>query len=461
MKIFRRDFLKKAGTLSVSGFLPFKAFSFEEDIGNPKTDASDSFLIKDAQVISMDPEIGNFGRASVLVENGFIKTISRNVQIPHDIHVIEGEGAILMPGLIDNHWHLWTSLLRSMAGNEKEKGYFQMTERFSKLYTPEDMKLAARFAAAEAINSGITCVNDFNHNARSPEFVMASFEGIAEAGLKGRVAYGGYRDLAPDTPTDFEGIKQVLEITSNNDKYKDIALGLGARSVDSPFLKEDWERARELGMPIDIHVNQRGQIEQLYNKGLLDNDVNIIHANKVTDEEIEKIASTGASVTMTPFTEMRIGFGFPQINRFRKSKVRLGVGVDTTALSGNANLFAVIKVLQNIANAEAKNEFEILPEEILKMVTTDAAKIQKIQDKTGSITPGKRADLIMLRKNDLNFSTGNRPYHLMTEAAQPANIEFVAIGGKIAKRDGELLNIDKDELVMQAKETFNRFTSQL
>ncbi|WP_373058352.1 amidohydrolase family protein [Zunongwangia sp. H14] len=459
MKLVRREFLKKAGAFSASGLLPSGILNFES--GAEKQETS-SFLIKDARVISMDAETGYLEKASVLVEDGIIKGISKDdANFPKNLEVIEASGAILMPGLIDNHWHLWTSLLRSMAGDTGENGYFKMTERFSKLYTPEDMKLAAEYAAAEAINSGITCVNDFNHNARSPEFVMASFNALAKMGIRGHVAYGGYRDLSSGTPTNWDGIRQVYEQISGNKKYQNISLGLGARSVNSPFLEEDWQKARELGLPITIHINQQGHIEKLYAKGLLAQDVNIIHANVVTDEEIAKVAQSGAFITMTPYTEMRIGFGFPQINRFRKANVNLGIGIDTTALSGNADLFGVMKVLQNIANAEAKSEFKLLPQELLKMATIDAAKIQGIQNKTGSITPGKQADLILLRKDDLNFSTGNLPYHLVTEAAQPENVEFVSVSGKILKRDGELVGANRVQLLVKAKEAFNRFSKEL
>ncbi|MDT0649869.1 amidohydrolase family protein [Autumnicola edwardsiae] len=465
MGIERREFIKKAGVFSAAGFLPTKILSFEEGLSAEGPVKMTNFVIKNVQVLSMDADIGDFERASVVVENGIIKSVSEDEADFPNTEIIDGEGAILLPGLIDNHWHLWTSLLRSMAGDSKNEGYFPMTARYSKLYSPQDMKLAAKYAAAEALNAGITCLNDFNHNARTPEYVLASFDAFSEAGMRGHVAYGPYRDLSCDTPTDFEGIKKVLEIIEGDKKYKNISLGLGARSVNSQFLKEDWSRARELDLPITIHASstedQKGQISKLANIGLLGNDVNIIHANFITNEEISAVKESGASITMTPYSEMRIGYGFPQVNRLMQSGINLGVGVDTTALSGNADLFSILKLLLNIRNAQAKDEFATDPKEVLKMATINAAKILGIENETGSVTPGKNADLIMLRKDDLNFSASTQPYHLVVEASQPANVEFVSVGGKILKKNGKLLSVDGKELVKKAKDTLKRMTEQV
>lgn len=466
MYLPRRDFLKKAGLLTAAGFLspPF-GFGELQLFSASKLPAQEAFLIRDVQVLSMDDETGDHEKASVLVENGRIKEIAREILVPAGVQVIEGKGGILLPGLIDNHWHLWTSLLRSMSGNTENRGYFPVTARYSREYSPGDMKLAARYAAAEALNGGITTLNDFNHNARGPEYVMASFEALAEMGMRGHIAYGGHRDLKRETPTDFVGIQQVLEQTSKNPVFRNISLGLGARSVDSPFLEEDWKRARELGLPVAIHASSskagKGQIGKLAGKGLLGSDVNIIHGNAITDREIKEVSDSGAFITMTPFSEMRIGFGFPPVNKLKAANINLAVGVDSTALSGNADMFGIFKVLLNIANAKAESEFHLHPREILKMATIDAARLLGLEEITGSVTPGKRADLIMLRKNDLNFSSGKQPYHLIVEAARPENVELVTVDGRILKKNGKLQHIDEKALIMETEAALERMHQKL
>ncbi len=466
MNVLRRDFLKKTGLITIAGLMPpgfVKIQNFETEIKDHSPEEL-NFLITNVHVLSMDDDIGDFERSSVLVENGKIKEISSQINAPEGFAIIDGTDGILLPGLIDNHWHLWTSLLRSMSGRREGEGYFPMTARYSKLYSPEDMYLAAKYAAAEAINSGITTLNDFNHNARSPQHVMASFDALAEMGMRGHVAYGVYRDMPADTPTDWEGIRQVHKLVSENEKYRNISLGFGARSATTPFLEADWKQARELGLLISVHASsnpqQIGQISGLYKKGLLGKDVNIIHGNSITAEEIEMVKETGASITMTPFSEMRIGFGLPKVNELMQGGVNLGIGVDTTSLSGNADLFSTMKVLLNLGNALAFDEFHVNSRDILKMATIDAARLLGIDDNTGSVTPGKAADLIMLKKHDLNFSASTQSYNLIVEAAQPGNVDFVSVGGRILKRNGELMGVDQEELVNQANMALRRMQGE-
>ncbi|MBO2545203.1 amidohydrolase family protein [Salegentibacter sp. BDJ18] len=457
MKNERRDFLKKTGLLGIGGFIsPFSVFS--ENQHKRFQFQQNSYLIKNACVLSMDEEIGDFKSADVIIENGKITRLGKNIEASSSTETINAEGGILIPGLIDCHWHLWTSLLRSMAGDSAEEGYFKMTARYSRLYSPEDMKLAATYAIAEAVHSGITCISDYNHNARSPQFVQASFDAMAAMGIRGHVSYGTYRDMPDSQPTDFKAINELKQLINSNSKYKDISLGLGSRSVNYNNLEKDWKRARDLGLRITIHASsnesQKGQIASLFKKGLLAEDVNIIHGNAITPDEVKMIEDTGTSLTMTPYSEMRIGYGLPKINELYEANINCCVGIDTTALTGNAHLLDSLKLLQNLANANAKNEFYLHSKEVLKMATINGAKNLGIDKETGSITPGKSADLVLFKKSDINFSTGNKPYHLVIEAAFPENIDMVMAKGKILKYDGKLTGINTNDLIIQAKNRF-------
>ncbi len=166
MDFKRRDFLKKAGLLGVSGFLPVSLSAFENSEKNKRPE---DFFIENTEVLISEGEDLQVKKASVWVKEGKIFKIGNNLSSDPETEIFSGENHFVMPGLVDSHWHLWTSLLRSMAGESKNEGYFPMTARFSKAFTSEDMRLAATFAIAEAINSGITTITDFNHNARNCE----------------------------------------------------------------------------------------------------------------------------------------------------------------------------------------------------------------------------------------------------------------------------------------------------
>lgn len=466
MKAKRRDFLKKLGLLT-GGAMIFPRFPLPDSFASASARDSlpkGSFIIKNAEIITMDEKIETLQNASISVSNGEIKEIGKQVSAIEGAEIIDGSKAVVMPGLIDCHWHLWTSLMRSMAGDKKEKGYFPMTAAFSRVFTSKEMKLAVRYATAEAINAGITTISDFNHNAQTPDFVLASCNALAEAGMRAEVQYGGYRDQKKQEPTPFQGIKEVLSEIDKNDKYKLIRLGLGSRGVNYKPLTEDWRKARELEMRITIHASsnakQLGQIGRLQEMNLLGPDVNIIHANFITDPEIEAVKAAGSSVTMTPYSEMRIGYGFPPVKKLHTAHINTSLGVDSTALTGSADLFEIMKLVLNLANAEAESEFFLPHHEVLKMATINAAKTLGIDKITGSLKPGKRADLIMLRKDDLNFSSGIKTKNLIVEAGAPKNVELVCVDGVFLKKEGQLTRLNAAEIIEEAAEATKRLARE-
>lgn len=461
----RRNFLTKASLATLGSILINNKIQAIARATEPLYRMDDKiYCIKDAEIITMDEELGHLTTGSILIENGIIKKIGKDIHIPPGAKIIDGNNAVVMPGLIDCHWHIWTSVMRSMPGYTKEEGYFPMSVKYSRLVSAEDMKIFSKYALAEAVNSGITSLSDFNHNTRSYEHAKADLDAFSEMGIRGQFLYGDHRDLKDHTLTNFNDIKRLIELTKD-EKYNKIKVALGSRSVNYPKLKEDWIEARKLGLKIVIHASSRvdkdqGQIAKLFGMGLLGKDVNIIHGNAITDEEAEYVANAGSSVTMTPYSEMRIGYGFPPVQILKKYNILTGVGIDTVALSGDGNLFSTLKLLKNVGNASALDEFYTNPYELLKMATINGARILGIDDITGSITIGKQADLILLKKDDFNFSSNSQTERLLIEAATPSNIDLVMVGGKILKENGKLINVDTDQLILQAQKAADRIQKQ-
>lgn len=464
MSSARREFLKTSGLAAVAGLLPASFFASITSEKRQNENQNNSFVIEGAYIITMDEDLGNISHGTIIVENGKILSVGQQHSLPEGFEVIDGRDFIVMPGLIDCHWHLWTSLLKSMAGSSSENGYFPLTTRFSGLYQPRDMEVATRLAAAEAINSGITTVADYNHNARNPDYVLAGCKALAESGIRAEVLYGSYRDKPETEPTPFAEIEQVLNKLRKDPEYRMISLGLGSRGPDYPRLQKDWERARELGMNISIHASQTpeklGQIQKLEDMGILGSDVNIIHANYITSREVEAMADSNCTVTMTPYTEMRIGFGLPKVNTLYKGGINLALGVDSTALTGSANLFENMKLILNLANAEARDEFFMDHRDVLKMGTVNGARALGIDHLVGSLSPGKRADLIMLNRKDINLSIGNNPVNLAVEAGKTHNVDLVAIDGKIVKRNGALTTMVLENVIEDSREALERMSKK-
>jgi hypothetical protein len=182
--------------------------------------------------------------------------------------------------------------------------------------------------------------------------------------------------------------------------------------------------------------------------------VQVIHAVWTTPEEVEALAASGASVSVSPYTELRIGFGVPTPAAFLAAGIPVGLSVDTPALSGNADMFAIMKAVQNIENGRALDETKLTARRVLELATIEGARSMGLDRTIGSLVPGKRADLIMVNTRQVNMGYLTEPAHLLVEAAQPANVDTVVVDGRILKRGGELVNVDVGAILDEAGESY-------
>ena len=408
------------------------------------------FLIRNAYVLTMDAAVGDLAGADDHVRGGAITAVGRDLTAP-DAEILDGDGMLVLPGLVETHWHVWTALLRSLAGDRREHGYFPTSRTIGAFYSAADMHAAGRLAAAEAIHSGITFVHDWCHNVRSPEHAEAALRALAETGIRARFSYGSPTAASGDASIDLRDFARLHESWSDYSNGGLLTLGLAWRGAGSAATLRDYEAARQLGVPISVHANSlpsnAGGIQQLADRGLLVPGMQIIHALWCTPQEIRALADRGAVVSVSPYSELRIGFGLPIAAQLVAAGVTVGLSVDTTTLAGNADMFAIMKAIQNIENGRAGNEFELTARRVLELATIDGARSMGIDASVGSLTPGKRADLIMVDTRAVNLAVLTEPAHLLVEAAQPANVDTVMIDGRIVKRGGRLTSVDVTEVV--------------
>ncbi len=418
-------------------------------------------VIRNAYVMTMDAKLGDLSDADVHVRNGAIVAVGRSLEAA-GAWDIDGRGMIVLPGLVETHWHMWNTLLRSMSGDKRELGYFPTALNLGKAYLPSDMYQGTRLAAAEALNGGITFVHDWCHNIRSPQYAEEDLRALRESGIRGRFSYGAAQGHPADQTIDLADLERLWRSWATY--YSNgglLSLGLAWRgvstgatgSVSAAAYKQDFDAARSLRIPISVHANNRkgsDAIALLAREKFLGKDVQVIHATWVSPEEIRALAENGCPVSLSPYTEMRIGFGFPPTGEFLAAGIPVGLSVDTTALSGNADMFAIMKAIQNIENARALNEFKLPARRVLELATIEGARSMGMGERIGSLVPGKRADLIMVDTRDVNLAVFSEPAHLLVEAAQPSNVDTVMVDGRILKRDGRLTAIDTRSVASDA-----------
>jgi 5-methylthioadenosine/S-adenosylhomocysteine deaminase len=425
-------------------------------------------LITDALVLTMDDELGTLPRADVLLDGARIAAVGPDLPRESDAEVVDGRDRIVMPGFVDTHRHMWAAMLRGCACHGDLGDYFHdVVFTYGANFTPQDTYTSVRFGLAEALDSGITTMHAWEHNLQTPQHADAALAALDESGLRGRFSYGPSSDpeagssFAQGTETiDFDDVLRVRgeRFESADDR---LHLGIACRGVDFSQA-EVWQRefafAREHGLPITTHtmmtahdVEQVRAISVYAEHEALGPDVLLVHAIHANAEELDYLARTGTPVSLSILSELRVGMGIPPIVEMIRAGVPLSLSCDTMAASDNSDFFAVLRVTLGIARGVHADGKIIQPEQVLAQGTIDGARSLGLGDVTGSLTPGKRADVIVLRADDLNLAPMNVADGQIVLAAQPRNVEHVWVDGVARKRDGELVGVDVPALVRDAK----------
>ncbi len=431
-------------------------------------------IIRSGYVVTMDPELGDIPDGDVLVSGGRIAAVGAGLGAG-GARELDARGMIVAPGLVDTHWHMWNTLLRSMsggmAGEGQQAGYFSVSLGLGQAFTDQDNYQGTLLACAEAINSGITTVHDWSHNVRGPAHAEAELRALAQAGLRARYSYGYSAGHPNDQAMDIDGLRALHR------DWDWPAAGAGgaahprhglpgpggsnpAMRVPPGVYQREMAAARELGLPVTVHASgppaAAGQIAALAGAGLLGPDLQVVHANSATPAEIAQLAEAGCAVSLSPFSELLIGYGLPRTAELLAAGIRVGLSVDTTALTGNADMFAIMKLTQGLINATAHQEFACTARQALALGTIGGARSLGLDGVTGSLTPGKRADVILVSTGHPNLGVLTDPAGLLVTAAQPANVDTVLADGQILKRGGSLVTLDGERISAQAREALAR-----
>lgn len=422
------------------------------------------FVIKGAYVITIDDALGEIENGSVHVRNGAIVAVGKDVAAP-GARVIDGRGMIVLPGLVDTHWHMWHTICRNFAGDTRETGFFPTITKFATYMQPLDMYNTARVAAAEAINSGVTTVHDWCHNNRSREHPEGELRALAEVGLRAHFSLGQMIDQPDDTLMPLNIVGQIQDDWKMYANEGLITLGMAWRGMfrnswaPEKIWREEFEFGRGRKLPMTTHIgtlkSRTGHVEAHYKNKLLGPTDNIVHACSATPDEIKMIADTGCTVSILEQSELRGGWGMPLLSEFLDAGVPTALGVDSVAIVGNCNLFNLLKIAAGVENVKSLTEFKYTSRRMLKLGTIEAAKVLGLDDKIGSLTPGKRADIVMVSTDALNMAPYGDPANMLIESAMPENVDTVVVDGRILKSGGKLTAIETGEVIRGAQTSFD------
>ncbi|MFG1683297.1 amidohydrolase family protein [Nonomuraea sp. NPDC049269] len=413
-------------------------------------------LIVGTHVISMDPAIGDIPCADLLVRDGQIIDVS-----PHDagreaddVQIIDAAGTVTLPGFVDTHWHLWNSLLRGTVGDRPGTDYFTVKRALAPHFELDDFYWAARFGLAEAISGGITTVHNFDHNVRGPQDADANVRAHLDSGLRGRFSYGPPDSAASATTNDLDDLAALRARWPGDrlDGRLDFGVALrGPYRTPPEVYEREWATARSLGLPITMHCDRCLREEgcrncglvRLEELGLLGEDVQIVHAVHASGQDIQALARTRTRVSLSPMTEMRT-MGFPLLTELLEAGVQVSLSLDTLAMPTSADILGHLRTIVSVEAARTGSS-AVTPRRLLQVATIDGAKDLGLDDRVGSLTPGKRADIVILRSTDINLVPSGDPVEALVYTGQIDNIDTVIADGRILKRHGRLEPADDAE----------------
>lgn len=454
------------GVLAAGGMLAGNAFA-DTDTGKPQADgqlpAQGEYLIRGGYILSLDPLIGDLDTGDVHVKNGKILAVAPNISAP-GAETMDASGMIVMPGFIDTHWHMWHAIFRNFL--REGLSYFPVKYALSKHFMPEDVHNGNRLALAEAINAGFTTVHNFSHNIRSPEYADAELSAWAEFGMRGRYSYG-WKDGLPFTeisPSD--DLARIQKEWMGPDSPTRGLMDLG-RAVRGPmYTKHDVyapeiEAAYALDLPVTMHAGiTRGRTisaAQLHAEGFLNNKTLLVHFLLANSKDRAAMAETGTSLSSTIKSEMR----GQKDGGFRRNLLHMlndGINVCLSGVDANvtsaSSMFDAMSTAWSVGIPWSVDDTADLKaveySTCLNMSISNGAKALGLSEVTGSLTPGKRADLILVRANDLNMVPFHDARSAIVKSARVSNVDTVLLDGRIRKRGGELIGIDVPEIAANA-----------
>jgi len=502
----RRNFLKGAVAAGVAaaGLNLFAARPAAADGGDPPLDSGRPgrrYVIRGGSVMSLDPQVGDFAQADVLVEGKKILAVGPNLRA--GAAEIDATGRIVMPGFIDTHHHQFETALRSFLadgvlindGSGTAAGtityYEYILQKFAPVYRPQDVYINELFGALSQLDDGVTTVHDVSQIHHTPEHSDAAIQALFDSGRRSAFGYfegAGSNGPKYAYPQDAFRIKQ--KYFSSTDQLVTMIMG-GEVYLGDAIYEQSWKIGRQLGLQIAAHILSpfgiRPILDQLAaGQGGSMHDIALgpdnlfIHMTGMSDFGWQKVHDVDAQVSIAFPIEMNMRHGMPPILKLQSLGMEPSLSVDVectltadffTQMRSCMNLQRVVLNQMILDQGFPPNEVDwglppdaapnpwptppagtpapLTTRDVLRFGTMNGAKALRLDGKTGSLTPGKEADIIILDATRINVAPLNQVPGAVVSLMDRTNVETVIVAGKVRKWKGQLLDVDLPHLRRQ------------
>ncbi len=435
-------------------------------------------LIKNACILTMDENIGDFNKADILIEDSKIVQIGSGIDIK-DADQIDASCMIALPGFVDCHRHVWQTNLRHATCDWTLNDYVIFIRAlWANLYRPEDVYLGNYAGGLEALEAGVTTLVDHAHIMASPEHADAAIRGTKESKVRSVFCYGMWE--VPEDGKIFESFttpkwhfEDFYRIKSTHFSEKDqrVTLGVALNELELAeidAIHEEIEFSRANGAQlVTIHLNSPTAlfVKKISEAGLLGSDMLMSHGYYLTDEELRLLEKCDASVVATPDTELQMGMGSGITMRARKAEVNYTLGADISS-NNSGDLFNQMRLSlqaqrafndqQTVDSGKWITQVAVKVRDVLESATIRGAKGAGLDSRIGSLTPGKEADIVLINRNCLSMVPEGDPAASVVMYASTGNVDTVMVSGEFVKKDGKMIGVDEPLLFDQLR-TSNKF----
>ena len=428
-------------------------------------------ILKNALILTMDNNYTQYQQGAVAINDGAIVAIGPEDAILKSWNgkdIIDCQGKVLMPGLINTHTHVPMTLLRGLANDLRLDvwlmGYMMPVER--EFVSPEFVRLGTQMGCAEMIRSGVTTFNDMYY------FEDEVATATAEIGMRAVVGQTVMKFSAPDAASYDDSLDLSIELIK---KWKDHHLIVPAIAPHAVYtcpaevLEAVVEIAKQYDATVHFHVsetadevvNMRKQsgmpvVPYIKKLGMLDTKLIAAHCVHVDDGEIRTMRRAGTGIAHNPSSNLKLASGFAPTARMMEMGAKVGIGTDGAASNNDLDMFEEMRLASLIAKPVAGDPTVLPARQVLEMATRIGAEVLHLDHITGSLEVGKRADIIVL---DI-FPIHNQPhfkrdseniYAQIVYASKASDVTDVMVDGQWLMRNKTLLTIDEDALIRQAK----------
>ena len=464
----RREFLAAGAGLVAGGaaaqMLPGTALAQEAGVSNLEAELRGlrerpRIVIKGGGVLTLDRQVGDFAQADVLIEGGMIREVRPNLSAPSDAAVVDATNMIVLPGFVDTHHHSYQAILRNILPDGLLADYSrEIVGVLTPAYQPEDAYIGMLLSALGALDHGFTTIVDTSQVSHSPAYSDACIRGLQESGIRAVYAYS--RGAGPEAqhPQDLRRIKQ--QFFSSDDQLLTLALQAGLTNTQA------WPMARELGVPLVEHVVEGATpantvLLELAATRQLGPDVELIHCTGLTAAAWQAVVDGGAHLSLAVPIEMQMRHGMPPIQRALDAGLRpsLSSDVDTNMAQDPFTIMRSAYTLQRVmVNERALAGEDNVPplltaRDVLEFATVEGARCAHLDRKVGTLTPGKAADLVLLRTDRPSIWPLNNAAGAVVTLMDSSNVDAVFVAGQVRKWRGSLVGVDLPRIFRQAQES--------